>query len=321
MPKVVCFTNLPEDLIKSILSYAPPGYQTAWLSVSAPDEEKTRMAHDADFLILYGGPISEAVLRACPKLRHLQLLSAGYERVNLKLTDSLGIPVSNNGGANSWAVAESTLALILALLHRLVEADGFVRAGKWRGNLQGFDTYELAGKTVGIVGLGNIGRKVARRLHSFEANLLYADQVPDPALEQELGMKRVELDQLLQESEIVTLHVPLLPSTGGLIGRRELGLMKPSALLINTCRGPVVDEAALIEALQNKRLRSAGLDVFQQEPVAPDNPLLNMPNLALTPHSAGTTYDTFFRRAEFAFENIQGIWEGRAPMAVVRPED
>ena len=97
--------------------------------------------------------------------------------------------------------------------------------------------------------------------------------------------------------------------------------MKPSALLINTCRGPVVDEAALIEALQNKRLRSAGLDVFQQEPVAPDNPLLNMPNLALTPHSAGTTYDTFFRRAEFAFENIQGIWEGRAPMAVVRPED
>lgn len=320
MPRVVFITSLSEDLVRLILGYAPPGFDTAWLPARAPDEEKTRLAQDADFMILYPGRISEPVLRACKRLRHIQVLSAGYEGMDLALTDALGIPVSNNGGANSWAVAEATIALILALLRRLMEADAFVRAGKWRGTLQGYDTYELAGKTVGIVGLGNIGKKVARRLHAFETHLVYADEVPDPALEQELGLTRVALDQLLATSDVVTLHVPLLPSTRGLMGRRELGLMKPSAVLINTCRGPVVDEAALIAALQEERLRGAGLDVFSQEPIAPDSPLLGMPNVALMAHLAGTTYDTFFRRAQFAFENIRGIWEGNAPMAVVQPE-
>jgi phosphoglycerate dehydrogenase-like enzyme len=320
MPKVVVITNLPEDLVQVVLSYAPEGFDAVAISSRSQDEEKIKLAHDADFLILYGQQPSEALLRASPKLKHVQLLAAGYEGVNLNLTDSLGIPVSNNGGANSWAVAETTIALILAVLNRLVEGDAFVRAGAWRGDIRGFDTYELAGKKVGIVGLGNIGKKVARRLHAFETEIMYADQVADPALERELGVQRMALHDLLPLVDVLTLHVPSLRATTGLIGRRELEMMKETAILINTSRGTVVDQGALIDALQSKRLRGAGLDVFEREPLPADSPLTAMRNVVLSAHLAGTTYDTFFRRAQFAFENIQGIWEGRAPMAVVRPE-
>ena len=317
MPKVVLISNLPDDIEKAVLSYAPPGYEMSSISLGASDDDKLALTHDADFLIMYGGTVSEALLRGSPRLKHIQLLSAGYDRIDLDLTSSLGIPVSNNGGANSWAVAEATVAMILALLQRLTDADRFVREGRWRGDIQGFDTYELAGRTVGIVGLGNIGKKVARRLHAFETRLLCADAVADPALEAELSMKRLPLRELLPVVDVLTLHVPLLASTKAMIGAAELALMKPTALFINTSRGDVVDEAALIEALLSGKLGGAGLDVFDKEPLPAGSPLLSMPNVVLSAHLAGTTYDTFFRRAEFAFENIKGIWEGAAPMAVV----
>ena len=320
MPRVAMISTLPDELEKAVLSYAPPGYETAATSVKASLEEKLAITHDADFLILYGGDLPEALLKGSPKLRHVQLLSAGYDRIDLQLTSSLGIPVSNNGGANSWAVAEATVAMILALLQRLIDADRFMRQGRWRGDIQGYDTYELAGKTVGIVGLGNIGKKVARRLHPFETKLVYADEVRDEALEAELAMTRLPLRELLPAVDILTLHVPLLASTKGMLGATELALMKPSAVLINTSRGDVVDEGALIAALQSGALRGAGLDVFDKEPLPDDSPLMGMPNVVLSAHLAGTTYDTFFRRAEFAFENIKGIWEGAAPMAVVSKE-
>jgi phosphoglycerate dehydrogenase-like enzyme len=318
MPKVVLISNLPKDIETVVRGYAPAGFETVSIAASASDDEKIALTADADFLILYQVGASEKLLRASPGVKHLQLLSAGYDRIDLNLTNALGIPVSNNGGANSWAVADATVGLILGIERRLVDADAFVRAGKWKGNMQGFDTYELAGKTVGIVGLGNIGKKVARRLYGFETVLRYTDAVAAaPALEAELGLQRRSLDDLLAEADILTLHVPLLESTKRMIGAAQLAKMKPSAVLINTCRGDVVDETALIEALQNRTIRAAGLDVFDQEPVAPDNPLLAMPNVMLSAHSAGTTYDTFFRRAQFAFENIQGIWEGKPVMAQV----
>lgn len=318
MPKVVLISSLPAEIQRDVLAYAPPGFETAAVAASAAEAEKVAVTHDADFLIVYQTGVSEELLRGSPRVRHIQLLSAGYDRIDLNLTNALNIPVSNNGGANSWAVAEATVGMILAVLRRLIEADAFVRAGRWRGTIQGFDTYELAGKTVGIVGLGNIGRKVAQRLHGFETVLRYTDAVAaDPAFEQRYGLERRSLDDLLAESDIVTLHVPLLASTKRMIGREQLERMKPGSVLINTCRGDVVDEEALIAALQKGTLRAAALDVFDREPVSPDNPLLKMTNVVLSGHLAGTTYDTFFRRARFAFENIQGIWEGKPPMAVV----
>ena len=321
MPKVVLISNLPDDQVEIVLSYAPPGFEAGSISARAPEEEKVAFARDTDFLILFGVRPSEALLRASPRLKHVQLLSAGYEGIDLSLTQSLGLPVSNNGGANSYAVAEATIGLILSLMRRLPEGDAFVRAGEWRGDILGYDTFELAGKTAGIVGLGNIGKKVARRLHAFEVELLYSDIVNYPEEERELGIVKLPLQELLPRADIVTLHVPDLRATRGLIGAEELALMRPGAILINTCRGTVVDEQALVEALQARRLRGAGLDVFQREPIQSESSLLSMPNVVLSAHNAGTTYDTFFRRAAFAFENIKGIWEGRPPMAEVRPED
>jgi phosphoglycerate dehydrogenase-like enzyme len=320
MPKVVLISNLPDDQVKLVLSYAPSGYEAVSISSQRPEEEKVALASDADFLILFGGRPSEALLRASPRLKHIQLLSAGYEGVDLALTDSLDLTVSNNGGANSYAVAEATIGLILCLMRRLPEGDDFVRAGEWRGNILGYDTFELAGKTVGIVGLGNIGKKVARRLHAFETELLYADIVSYPEIEQEIGIRRLSLSELLPLVDVLTLHVPDLRSTRGLIGRAELAAMKPSAILINTCRGTVVDQAALTAALLSGRLRGAGLDVFEREPLQSESRLLELPCVMLSAHNAGTTFDTFFRRAEFAFENIRRVWEGQAPLAVVRPE-
>ena len=321
MPKVVLISNLPDDQVKLVLSYAPPGYDAMSISSQRPEEEKMAIAGDADFLILFGGRPSEALLRASPRLKHIQLLSAGYEGVDLNLTDSLNLTVSNNGGANSYAVAEATIGLILCLMRRLPEGDAFVREGEWRGNILGYDTFELAGKTVGIVGLGNIGKKVARRLDAFETKLIYADIVSYPEIEQEIGIRKLSLNELLPLVDVLTLHVPDLRSTRGLIGRAELEAMKPSAILINTCRGTVVDEAALTDALLAGRLRGAGLDVFEREPLQSESRLLQLPNVILSAHNAGTTFDTFFRRAEFAFENIRRVWEGQTPLAVVRPED
>ena len=320
MPKAVLIANLAPELARLVLDYAPSTFETAAVPAGASEEEQIAATQDADFLLLFGAGVSRRVLEASPRLKHIQLLSAGYDRIDFATTDAFGIPVSNNGGANSWAVAEATIGLILCVLRRLVEADAFLRAGRWRGSIGGFDTYELAGKTVGIVGLGNIGKKVARRLHPFEVSLLYTDTVADPALEQELGMKRLPLTELLPAVDILTLHVPALPSTHHLIGAAEMARMRPSAILINTCRGTVVDERALIAALQAGRLRGAGLDVFDQEPLPPDSPLCRMSNVVLSGHLAGTTYDTLFRRAQFAFENLAGIWQGKAPLAVVHGE-
>ena len=321
MPKVVLISSLPEDQVEIVFNYAPPGFEVTSISSRASEEEKVAFAGDADFLILFGVRPSEGLLKSSPRLKHVQLLSAGYEGVDLTMTGALGIPVSNNGGANSSAVAEAAIGLIISLMRRLPEGDAFVRNNEWRGDILGYDTYELAGKTLGIVGLGNIGKKVARRLHAFEMKLLYADPVRDEALERELGMQHLPLSELLPLVDVLTLHVPYQRSTHRLISDPELAAMKPSAILINTCRGAVVDEAALVRALQGKQIRGAGLDVFEREPLQAESPLLEMPNVQLYAHNAGTTYDTFFRRAEFAFRNIQGIWEGKEPLAVVHAEE
>lgn len=318
MPRAVLFSSLPPEQNALLLEGAPPGFEARWVPTRAPVQEKAAAVREADFLLLWGGEVEEPVLRAATRLRLIQLLNAGYERMNLTLAAELGIPVADNGGANSTSVAELTIALILACLRRLVEADGYVRQGRWRGAIRGDDLFELAGKTVGIIGLGRIGKKVARRLHAFETDLLYCDPEPGLELEGELAMRRLPLDDLLHRSDIVTIHVPLSPATRQLIGRRELGLMKPSAVLINTCRGSVVDEEALVEALRQGRLRGAGLDVLAQEPCAAGHPLLALPNVVLTPHLGGNSYESLLRRARFVWANVQAVWEGQPARSVIR---
>jgi len=271
--------------------------------------------------VLHPAEISEVLLREAKKVRLLQLLSAGYDAVDLRLTNELGIPVATNGGANAWAVAEHAVALVLALYKRLIAADRSVREGRWRQPITGFNTFEVAGKTLGLIGAGNIGRKVARRLTAFEARTIYYDIVPAPDIEQELGARRVSLEELLKEADIMSIHLPLNRETRGLIGRPQLAMMKPTTVIVNTSRGPVVDEEALAEALREKRIAGAGLDVYHKEPISPDNPLLQVENVILTPHTAGHAYEGWFRRAQFAWENIRRVAAGQPPLSLARPEE
>ena len=272
----------------------------------------------ADFLILFPGQIAEEHLRAATRLKLIQLVSVGFDKMDLPLCRELGIPVANNGGANALDVAEHTLGLILAFYRRLIELDANVRANRYFAIESGATTYTIQNKTVGIIGLGRIGVRVARLLRAFDATVIYHDvREVAPALEAELGVQRVTLSELLQQADVVTLHTPLDASTRQLISTSELAQMKPTALLVNTCRGPVVDEAALIAALQEKRIAGAALDVLEHEPPTPNNPLLQMPNVLLTPHTAGITVDTWPRRGDFIFANLQRVWAGQPPLGTV----
>ena len=290
------------------------------LMVRTPDSSEREVmeaAEKADFILVFGPGLSDPVLRTGKNLKLVQLCSAGYDGVNLQLAGELGVPVANNGGANAIPVAEFAITLMLSTLRHAVLVDRDTRAGEWkRKELDGREAWELSGKTVGIVGAGRVGSTLTGMLRGFETRTLYADPVRSEKAEG-LGARRVELDELLSESDIVTLHVPLLPSTRRLIGRAELGLMKESAILINTCRGPVVDEAALYDALTAGTIWAAGLDVFEKEPVDPDNPLLTLENVVVGPHVAGQSQESYPRRIKFAFENMRRVWDGGQPESVV----
>lgn len=318
MPKVVFFTNLAPDTATLLTSQAPSDYAVTTASAKLPPNEQVSLVQDADFIILFPGVISAEALHAAKKVKLIQLVSAGFDTLDVGLCKQLGIPVANNGGTNSIDVAEHTLTLILAWYRQLGAMDRNVRNNAWSAIDSGATTYTINGKTVGLVGLGNIGRKVAKLLNAFGATVLYTDAVPIWEVEErELGVKRASLDELLTQSDIVSLHVPLNEQTRGLMGKVQFAAMKPSALLVNTCRGPVVDEPALIEALQSKQIAGAALDVMAQEPPDPENPLLRMENVLLTPHIAGVTRDTWARRGAFIFANLQRVWQGEAPLAVI----
>ncbi len=318
MPNVLMFTGLAPATAQRLVGVAPAGYEVAVYPDDLPVEEQCALVADADFLILFPPKLDNAVLRAATRLKLIQLVSAGFDKMDVALCCELGIPIANNGGANALDVAEHTLMLILAWYRRLCEMDANVRRGAWSAIDSGDSTYTIDGKTVGIVGLGNIGRHVARRLAAFGATLLYADAYPAPPdVERDLGIVRLPLEELLARADVVTLHVPLNAATHGLIGGPELARMKRSALLVNTCRGPVIDEAALIEALRNGVIAGAALDVLVQEPPDATNPLFDMPNVLLTPHTAGVTVDTWARRGEFIFANLRRVWQGEPPLAVI----
>jgi len=318
MPKVIFFTSLAPATSALLTQYAPADFSVSTYPNDLPDSEKIALVQDADFLILFPGHLSEAVLRAAKRVKLIQLVSVGFDKMDLPLCRALSIPVANNGGANAIDVAEHTIGLILGFYRRLIEMDANVRHNRWSAIDSGTTTYTIRGKTVGIVGLGKIGQRVARLLRAFEATVIYADAYPPaPTIAQELGIRRVSLDELLQQADIVTVHVPLNAATKGLIGTRELARMKPTALLVNTCRGPVVDEAALTATLAAHRILGAALDVLEKEPPDPHNPLLQFDNVLLTPHTAGVTYDTWPRRGEFILANLQRVWEGQPPLATL----
>ena len=315
--RVIFLQQLPQKIVDVVVSHNPDGFTTSLLDGQLSADEQKSAVSGADFILHFGTPLRDDVLRAAGNAKLVQMMAAGYDDMNLELMSELGIPCANNGGANSWAVADHTLMLMLALNKRLTLGDRSVRDGSWNASVGGLNTYEMAGKLVGLVGIGNIGRQVAQRLRGFDAEVQYYDVYPlDEERERELNVTRVTLDGLFRTSDIVSLHTPLTAETRHLVNRERIGMMKPTAFLVNTARGPVVDEAALTEALRAGRIAGAGLDVFEQEPIDPGNPLLEMDNVVLTPHIAGITWDTWSRRARFAYANMQRVRDGEAPLAV-----
>lgn len=319
----VLFVNGQREWVAEVLQKgAPPqGFQVDWRPLKAPDSEKAPLMGEAHFLVLHPAEISGELLRAGKNLKLIQLLTAGYDKIDLRVAAEMKVPVATNGGANAWSVAEHAIALLLALYKRVLPCDRAVREGRWRAACSGFDTFEVAGKTLGLIGAGNIGRKVARRLHAFECKVLYYDIVPSPEIEKDLGATRASLEDVLRQADIISLHVPATKETRGLINRNTLAMMKPTAVLLNTSRGAAIDEDALVEALKEKRITGAGLDVFVKEPIPPDHPFLKLDNVVLTAHTAGHAYEGWFRRTRFAWENIQRVAAGQAPISVARLEE
>src|SRR5213594_4051308 len=257
--------------------------------------------------------------RGAPKLKLIQLISAGYDRLDLAAAKKAGVPIANNGGSNSVAVAEHTMMLILAVYKKLSWHHDNVVHGKWRvGDFSETRTYELAGKTLGIVGLGTIGKKVAKRAQAFDMHVQYYDIVRLTEHDEDaLGVRFVLFPELLRTSDVVTLHVPLTDATRGMMGAREFATMKRSAILINTCRGPVVDEAALQVALASGQIAAAGLDVMVEEPPAANHPLFALENITVTPHTAGPTWENWTKAFRNAFDNVQRVAAGRKPLWVI----
>ena len=303
-----------------MLGQAPPGMEVTVVDPGLSEEEQARLCKDADAII--SSNISTDVLRQCPNVKLIQTLSAGYDRLDLEAILEMGIPVANNGGANAIAVAEHSIALMINIGRRMMlQWNSTTKNRQWRADLYLSELSELTDKTVGIVGLGRIGRHVAKRLTGFDTHTIYYDIVEVPSdVQQELKVEPVPFDDLLRESDIVSMHVPLTRRTRGMMSDREFGMMKPTSILINACRGPVVDEAALYRALKDGQIFAAGLDVLEEEPTPAENPLLDLDNVVVTPHMAGQSQETNLRAAAFAYGNIMRVLSGATAESLVTPE-
>jgi phosphoglycerate dehydrogenase-like enzyme len=316
-PRIVVVPPSHAEIADIARKMAPAGFEIV-VSRSEPGELFPAMA-TAEYIVCYPNVVSnDAFYQGAPKLKLYQLLSAGYDDVDIEAARRAKVPVCNNGGANAISVSEHAIMLMLAVSRRVVWQHDNVSGGRWRGNAPAPRMYEIYDKTLGIVGLGTIGKKVARLARAFGMRVQYYDIARLPEHDEDaLGVRFRLLRELLATSDIVTMHVPLNGSTRRMIGAAELALMKPEAIIVNTSRGPVIDEQALARALADGKLFGAGLDVFDQEPPPPNNPLFKLKNVVLTSHYAGPTWDNHVARFRNAFDNVQRVARGEPPMWVV----
>ncbi len=316
-PKVVCLTDLDAELRRVVAGQALPGMDVVSEPLGSTEGEQIELVSYADYLIIWPAHISDEVLRAAKKCRLVQCLSAGYDKMNLALAAELGIPVANNGGANSVAVAEHTMMLILASLKKMVVNANNVKAGGWRASTERRpDVFEFEGKTLGLIGIGNIAKRVAKRARAFDVDVQYFDKFAQLSADEqkELGVKEVGFEELLRTSDVISLHVPLTADTRNMIAKEQLTLMKSTALIVNTSRGGIINEEDLAHALKTGEIAAAGLDVLEQEPPPSGHPLLELDNVIVTPHTAGPTLESIPKRAANAFQNIQRIIDGGDPL-------
>ncbi len=260
-------------------------------------------------------PFDEEVIDKAQRLKVVSRLGVGYDRVDVQAARARGVYVTNTP-VLSETVVDTVFGLLFAVARNISRADAYVKGGKWRVREERiqFTGVDVFGKTLGIVGLGRIGALLARRVKCFDMDVLYYDVLRYSRLEEELDLTFCPLIELLSQADFISIHTPLTEKTRGLIGEKELRTMKKSAILINTSRGPVVDEKALIQALKEGAIAGAGLDVHENEPITPDSPLLQMDNVVLTPHIGGGTKECAERIVMTAVENTCRVLEGRRPL-------
>jgi glyoxylate reductase len=319
-PAVLISRTLPEEALRLARSRADVDIHPGeWPLPKA--ELISRLQGRPGLVSLITDAIDAEVLDACGDLRVVANVAVGFNNIDVATATRRGIVVTNTPDVLTETTADFTWTLLMATVRRVVEADRYVRDGKFtQWELMLFLGGDVHGKTLGVIGFGRIGRAVARRALGFNMRVLYADAVPAaPTVEQELRATRTDIPSLLRESDFVTLHTPLLPETRHLINAQSLRTMKKTAYLVNASRGPVVDEAALVQALMEGWIAGAGLDVFEEEPEVHAG-LMPLPNVVLAPHIASASSDTRTQMATLAVENCLAVLEGKTPPTPVNPE-
>jgi phosphoglycerate dehydrogenase-like enzyme len=318
--RILLYPRLAEEGLQLAHSLLPPGFEMEVIGPEAKDSDLIKALASVSVMMGFiRRSLPAHVVSAMRHLKLIQLLSAGYDKVDVAAMREFRVLVATNGGANSVAVAEHAIMLMLAVYRRLFGLCTEVKSWKWPSAVTSSQRlYELEGKTVGLVGLGSIGREVAKRIRGFGASMMYYDVARlDAAIEESLGVQYVGFSELLRRVDILSLHVPLSPETHHMVGVDELRAMKRSAVLINTCRGGVVDEEALYGALREGIIAGAGLDTLEQEPPPINYPLVSLPNVTITPHSAGPTVESWPKRIRNAYANIQRVAVGQLPLWVI----
>lgn len=315
---------ISQKIFDEVVAMVRQHFEVDWNQSETPLSPSVliqRLRDKMGAIILLTDRIDEEVLSKCSELKIVSNVAVGYNNIDVEACTRRGVMVTNTPGVLDDTTADLTWALLLATARRVVEADQFLRSLKWKGwKLMEFLGYDVHHKVIGICGLGRIGQRVARRAKGFEMEILYTDIVrATPSIEKELGASFVDKKPLLSESDFISLHVPLVSQTTHYISTADFALMKPSAILINASRGPVVDEKALVQALKEGRIAGAGLDVYEKEPEVEPG-LLEMKNVVLTPHIASASHESRLKMAIMAAENLVAGLTGERPPNLVNEE-
>jgi len=320
-PKVYVCRLIPEAALEIVRAVAE---MRLWdrEDVPPPRDVLLREAADCDGLLtLLTDRVDAELLSRAPRLRVVGNMAVGFDNIDVAAATARRVVVTNTPEVLTETTADFAFTLILAASRRLVEADAFTRAGRWKTwgplLLAGQDVHHA---TLGLIGVGRIGSAVARRAKGFEMRVIYYDTIRRHDLEQQLGLEFRAMTDVLREADIISVHVPLMPETRHLIGAEQFRMMKKTAVFVNAARGPIVDQSALVEALRTRTIYAAGLDVFEQEPISPDDPLLELDNVVLAPHIASASIPTRTRMATLAAENIAAVLQGKRPPTPVNPE-
>lgn len=316
-PKVYVTRKLPESVMSRLESFSEVA---VWEEdTPVPREVLLKEVKEADGLFcLLTERIDHEVFQHAEKLKVVANMAVGFNNIDIEEATKRGIQVTNTPGVLTETTADLTFSLMMATARRIVEASDYLRDGKWKSwspmQLTGQDIY---GATIGVIGMGRIAQAVVKRAKGFNMDILYHNRSRKPELEREYGMQFTDLTTLLKTADFVCVLIPYSPEVHHLIGKKELSMMKPSAILINTARGGIVDEEALYHALKNEQIWAAGLDVFEEEPVRPTHPLLELSNVTTLPHIGSASKATRLEMAALSADNLQRVLNGEKPLTPV----